>query len=683
MDRAPVSDTPSSFVPPPVQRLSRSFSTLGTLPLRSGTCPLPGPNRAPSILDVPSKHSTIFPRLHRLEIADDMATQKKPPLLLLSFSSSSFLDAVATDADSDKPLYAVETVGSSTTVWRSDPWDGSAKIADIRWPKDLPLKGKGRDAAQGPTFQMDSLRWRETSTLLRPSGLGSSRKFHIPHHPHALKWKREGNMYSCTTPSCKGAVATLESFDSADTAPTLKVFETLGSFHQSLPRLDHAGISLSLLDYLFVTALLLVTEPEDWMVLDRNPATLDCRSGDSLNRALPSRASNRQWRKIMYGEPLYPSLKTPAFDKGVVNAGEDADVLDTSEPPQLSASARQWRKIVYGEPLYPSLRSQSADGFDLPPRPSTATSFSSDSAYSPPTPSSGPSSAPSTGFYDGASLFEETENSIARSSIETTRVSSPLAPSSGTLSPMPSSECIPLSAFPVSTLSSARRELPSPPSSYQPPSPSVQPWLHRSSSSPKLRHSAQSPISSSADDQDDPSNGNLLTRMASNVRQLPTPPLRDFIVQSSQSHSRILETRRLSQAHQRSLPPTPESISRSPSAMQQHHGHSFSQVVASQSLPQPRVVRPSTAQPGPSIATQIDGAEDGRRPRHEKDPGQLVNWMRDIARAHRRRVFDDEDHFANPYDSTYDAPPAYNAIDFSTPPHARSPPEGTQRTDSL
>lgn len=195
MSRAPVSSTGdpekpvnSFFVPPPIQRLSRSFSGIlvqshspsdrHSVPLQV-TSSLPRPNRAPSITDSPhphpssSKPSNIFPRLHRLEIADDMASnQKKTPLLELKLSSTSFLDAVATDTDSDKSLYAVETVGSSTTVWRSDPWDGSAKIADIRWPKDLPLKGKGRDHTQGAMIQMDDLRWRETTTLLKYSGLG-------------------------------------------------------------------------------------------------------------------------------------------------------------------------------------------------------------------------------------------------------------------------------------------------------------------------------------------------------------------------------------------------------------------------------------------------------------------------------------------------------------------------------
>ena len=381
----------------------------------------------------------------------------------------------------------------------------------------------------------------------------------------------------------------------------------------------------------------------------------------------------------MYGEPMYPSLKTPAFDKGIVNGGEDADVLDISEPPQLSTSVRQWRKIVYGEPLYPSLRPQSADGFDLPPRPSTATSFSSESAYSPPT----PSSAPSTGFYDAPSLFDDADKTTPRNGIETRRVSSPLALSSGTLSPMPSSECIPHSAFPISVPPGPRRGLPSPPSSYQPP-PAAQPWLHRSRSSPKLSHSTQSPMPCADDDQDDPTNQSLLTRISSarNVRQLPTPPLGESPIQCPQAHARPAEAKRLSQTHQRSLPPTPASMARSQSATEQHHhGHSLSQVVTSHSQPTSTAVRPSTAQPGPSMATQNDGAARGRGSRLEKDPHELISWMRNITRAHRRRVIDgdDEDQVSGPYVPTYEPPPPpYNAIDFSTPPQARSPPEGTQ-----
>lgn len=372
----------------------------------------------------------------------------------------------------------------------------------------------------------------------------------------------------------------------------------------------------------------------------------------------------------MYGEPMYPSLKTPAYDKGIVN-GDDADVLDISEPPQLSTSTRQWRKIVYGEPLYPSLRPQSADDFELPPRPSTATSFSSDSAYSPHT----PSSAPSARFYNAPPPFDDTERTTSRGS-EPGQVTSPLALSSGTLSPLPSSECIPLSPLRISTPVGVRRGLPSPPSSYQPP-PSVQPWLHRSRSTPRLSLSVQSPTPS-GDDPDDLTNQGVRTRIAPgpSVRQLPTPPQQELPIQSPQTQIRSVEVKRLSQTHQRSLPPTPAPVSRSSST--QHHAHSQSHDIPFQTPPVPTMRRPSTAHQGTSITAQNDGAAGARRARHEKDPDEVISWMRNMTRAHRRRAFDGEgedDQLPAPYEPP---PPAYNAIDFSMPPQGRSPLEGTQ-----
>lgn len=202
------SDKPtfSPFVPPPVQRLSLPPTSKSTSP----SSPIPGPST--------SNPSAIFPYLHRLEIRDDMASRRQQrPLLVLKLSSPSFLDSVATDLVAETPLYSVETVGSSTTIWRSDPWDASVKIADICWPKDLPLKGKGRDT-HGAIIQMSEPRWRDTDSYLKYGNLGkyvsssyvinpslfiffcftSSRKFTLPNHPHTLKWKRTGRTYQVT-----------------------------------------------------------------------------------------------------------------------------------------------------------------------------------------------------------------------------------------------------------------------------------------------------------------------------------------------------------------------------------------------------------------------------------------------------------------------------------------------------
>jgi hypothetical protein len=147
-----------------------------------------------------------------------MASRRQQrPLLVLNLSSPSFLDAVATDLVAETPLYSVETVGSSTTIWRSDPWDASVKIADICWPKHLPLKGKGRDT-HGAIIQMGDPRWKDTDSYLKYGSLGtyvsvlfpsipllififystSCRKFSLPNHPHVLKWKRTGRTYQVT-----------------------------------------------------------------------------------------------------------------------------------------------------------------------------------------------------------------------------------------------------------------------------------------------------------------------------------------------------------------------------------------------------------------------------------------------------------------------------------------------------
>ncbi|KAH7919283.1 hypothetical protein BV22DRAFT_1023250 [Leucogyrophana mollusca] len=709
----------SPYIPPPVQRLSLPPSVA----LSNTTFPLPSSSRLPSsqennsTVTVTNKtraaskpastsasgsagpstsNSTIFPYLHRLEIGDDMSPRRqKRPLLVLKLTSLSFLDAVAMDAGSEKPLYAVETVGSSTTIWRSDPWDGFTKTADIRWPKELPFKGKGRENAHGALVQMNGCGWKNAESFLKVGSLGSSRKFSVPHHPHSLKWKRSGSLYQCMSAPFKCPIATLEPSED-ETPPQLKIYESLETRH-SVPQLDHAGISLSLLDHIFVTALLLVSEPEEWMTIAHHPIPSENPSTDALpiprTNSIKTPASARQWRKIMYGEPLYPSLKTPCFDTGVPLAhGDDADVLDISEPAQLPTSIQQWRKIVYGEPLYPSLRPHSAGGIDLPPRPNTAwdtASISSESAYYPPT----PSSAPSTGFFD-SSFFEDSERTVPRINTNE-RYSSPLTLSPSAVSPIPSSECVPLSAHPSpSPRTNGRRELPAPPSSYNPP-PSTQPWLHRSRSSPTVSPAAAEHIHRVTedgilippavfDDNIEPesagtnasrnralSSGSIMRR-----RQLPTVPSAPAspvnTVQQRQ-HSGGGD-RRLSGQYQRTLPPTPVSISRSESAGGHRHAHSHSHGVPAPPMTNTTPARPATAHSPSGVPTT-------RRPRHEKDPEELLGWMRSVTRAHHRRTLNETstEGPVAPEEGVYEPPPpAYNAIDFSTPPQARSPPSGRQ-----
>ncbi|KAG2135504.1 hypothetical protein DEU56DRAFT_394576 [Suillus clintonianus] len=690
------SDKPSfsPFVPPPIQRLSlppsvslscANKSTSPSPPSSSSTPGLSPPPRAcPKKLKAPTKSltssspvpgpstsnpSAIFPYLHRLEIRDDMASRRQQrPLLVLKLSSPSFLDSVATDLVAETPLYSVETVGSSTTVWRSDPWGASVKIADICWPKELPLKGKGRDT-HGALIQMGDPRWKDTDSYLKYASLGNSRKFSLPNHPHVLKWKRTGRTYQCTTSSCKGPIASLDTLQDDENTPRLKVFETLGPVHQSVPQVEHAGISLSLLDNLFVTALLLVTEADDWMTLRHNPNSLDTPATDtvSLPKSTSAPASARQWRKIMYGEPLYPSLKTPAVD---TRCNEDADVLDISSAAPPPTSVNQWRKIVYGEPLYPSLRPHSADGLDLPPRPGTAwdtASISSESVCYPAT----PCSAPSSGFYT-STFFDESDRSVPRINTSA-RYSAPLSLSPATVSPIPASDCMALSSQPSpSPRAGTRRELPAPPSSWHPP-PGSQPWLHRSRSSPRLSSiptarnrlvtedgvlASPTPLDGDTDGVGDTPQSRSRALSSGSVvrRRLPTVPSNP----ASPASSPPARTKRLPTLA-RTLPPTPISIPRSPSTGHRytHSSNIISQTPISETMP----TRPSTAQ------------QPRTRNRPEKDPDEVLGWVRNVTRAHHHRRALDCEELEGRHGVLEEAPPpAYNAIDFSKPPHSRALP---------
>ncbi|EGO00174.1 hypothetical protein SERLA73DRAFT_160158 [Serpula lacrymans var. lacrymans S7.3] len=596
-----------------------------------------------------SAPSSIFPYLHRLDIGDDMYPRRqKMPLLTLELSSLSFLDSVAIDDVTGKPLYAVETVGSSTTIWRSDPWDGMTKAADIRWPKELHIKGKGKENVNGSNFEMEAL----------------------------------GQCLSCLVASLEIAVDSIP--------PRLHIFEALENRYNSRPQLDHAGIAVVLLDHLFVTALLLVTEPEEWMTIAHHPDEKACTETQLAPKSasVNTPASARQWRKIMYGEPLYPSLKTPCFEAGAPpSCVDDADVLDLSEPSHMSTSIQQWRKIVYGEPLYPSLRPHCA-AIDLPPRPSTAcdtASISDESAYYPPT----PSSAPSTGFFDSA-FFEESQNRqscgtvVPRIDTSTRYTSQPF--SATPISSIPSSDYPPLSSRPLSSPhTGGRRELPMPPSSYHPPA-SSQPWLHRSRSSPSVspaatEHTRWATVTGDGiaipppvfDDDPEPlsrpqsaqSSRNRAHSASGSLRRRRLPQ----VPRTPEQHQPPLPTdKRTSVAVQRTLPPTPLTVSRSGSP---GHRHAHSQSNAPTQPPAPAV----------EPVTPANTGSNGRRVRHEKDADAQIDWMRALNRAHRRRTATNGLDIAptlptnrGPEDGVYDVPPpAYNAIDFSTPPHAMSP----------
>lgn len=159
--------------------------------------------------------STIFPYLRKVDIRDDFLSTKhhKNALLTLKLSSTSFLDSTVNDGLSDNALYTIKTTSTCTTVLRNDPWEGTNKVADIRWAKRSAIKGKGREGLQGSVVEMIGGRTKPAEQFLKLGALSGrvvillrhyyltqrlafrTRSFVLPSYPHPFKWKRSGAAY--------------------------------------------------------------------------------------------------------------------------------------------------------------------------------------------------------------------------------------------------------------------------------------------------------------------------------------------------------------------------------------------------------------------------------------------------------------------------------------------------------
>lgn len=107
--------------------------------------------------------------------------------------------------------------------------------------------------------------------------------------------------------------------------------------------LVHQGVSILLLDYLLVTCILLVTDVQEWMVVQgSNPGS---PTGDF------SPSAGRQWRKIAHREPLFPKL-SPVTTQTTIPGDFDSNSATTTSQEQMA-------KIVHGDPLYPRLQQSS------------------------------------------------------------------------------------------------------------------------------------------------------------------------------------------------------------------------------------------------------------------------------------------------------------------------------------
>lgn len=298
-------------------------------------------------------------RRRRSDTADETPVPNKSVLVTLRLSSTSFLDSAVQDALSSSPLYVIRTTGTSTSVLRTNARDDSlVKTAEIKWPKVIPTKGKTRETL-GILVQMSGGRWQSADTVLKPGTmLSAPPKFNVPNFPHTMKWKRMGSAYWCTTSSVKGPIATFHPAVEG-VPPRINVFETLHDKYDSRSMMVHNGVSLLLMDHLIVTAMLLVTDVQDWMLVQKYEGSssdsapslppLSASSSDLFDMPPQSApASASQWRKILYGEPLFP--------KRYPNS-RTVSTTDLSASAPLPTSAKQMAKIVYGDPIYPSLAS--------------------------------------------------------------------------------------------------------------------------------------------------------------------------------------------------------------------------------------------------------------------------------------------------------------------------------------
>lgn len=92
-----------------------------------------------------------------------------PPLLTLKFTGPSLLDVVAKDNITKDPVYIIETIRDTTTVYRLDHHLRQAiKTATVQWPQSL-IKGK----SSGRTVQIGSGRWRDTEEFLKYGALAN------------------------------------------------------------------------------------------------------------------------------------------------------------------------------------------------------------------------------------------------------------------------------------------------------------------------------------------------------------------------------------------------------------------------------------------------------------------------------------------------------------------------------
>ncbi|EJD03222.1 uncharacterized protein FOMMEDRAFT_20387 [Fomitiporia mediterranea MF3/22] len=219
------------------------------------------------------------------------------PLLTLVLASTSFLDT--TISESGERLYVINTKGARTNIARDDPVQGVAHVGAVTWVDENDAD-KPVGFRSSATIQMAHGRQYYVEDFLKRTKLTSSRLFNIPHYPHSLKWKRSGGTYKLTVAKGKATVAVLEPAVLA-APPRIKVFQTLYEHDETRPQREHRGVPVFLLDYLVVTALLVVSEKDEWLqAASGATSSTSTQTASSITR----QGSIHKWRLEVQTEPF-------------------------------------------------------------------------------------------------------------------------------------------------------------------------------------------------------------------------------------------------------------------------------------------------------------------------------------------------------------------------------------------
>jgi len=409
--------------------------------------------------------------------------------------------------------------------------------------------------------------------------------------------------------------------------------------------LDHRGVSILLLDYILATSLLLVTEPQEWMFARKFEEHDVCSLADSVSMSdtsgsnfLSSAAvtSTSQWRKIMYGEPMYPKRQVQSAS----SSGPSSPISDTV--PQTPTSPDSLAKVMHGVPVYPKLVStlpnldvfpesdQINEEFVSSTEPSRPTSPTADSIFFP-----AAGAGESSFYHDDAERQVPSTLSRMTSSSPVQSYTAPTSPTSGQTHDTPS-------------LKQALRPRSTPPQAH------VQELTVPPLPGPSSARAVRSPSLPPSQPQRRPSTARPLPR-------LPVASARGLRHTQSQQG---LRSEKRSSYGQRALPSPPPLPPLSPLNI-----HRLGPVVDAGPImqsPQRQTLfhSPMTSAPHDLCAPTSTAYPDTlfhNTHRHQKTPDQddLARWMGVLGDTRR---FPDDVISTAPYDVP---PPAYDSINFN------------------